>query len=465
MAKEGAQLRQGIGLFQAIMYGTGLILGAGIYVLIGDVAGIAGNAMWISFVIAAVIAAFTGLSYAELSSVFPRSAAEYVYVKSAFGSELFAFVTGWLVVFVALVSAAAVAIGFSGYFASFVPGANPVLVAALLVAGLSAVNFVGIRESVWTNTTFTIIEIAGLAIIIGAGLWMFSSGQPVATVDYFEMPPAITSPALAAGALLGAVGLVFFAYFGFENLANVAEETKNARRVIPVALVASIAITTAIYVLVAVAAVALAGWEALSSSDAPLALAAEKAFGRTGTVLLSAISLFATTNTVLMLLIAGSRIMFGMSGYGALPASLAAVHPKTRTPYKAVAAAGVAAVAVVAASSGRIDAVARVAVFGIFIIYAFVNLSLIWLRYKKPEMERPFRSPVAIGRFPLLAGLGLASSVAMLAQFDAATAAAGAAAAGSAVVAYKVTVAAAARRLQKKAKKERRGGGPAEVGE
>lgn len=116
---NGPALRQSIGLFQAVMYGVGLILGAGIYVLIGNAAGVAGNAMWISFVLAAVIAAFTGLSYAELSSMFPKSAAEYVFVKNAFKSNLVAFVAGWLITFVAIASAAAVAIGFSGYLSIF----------------------------------------------------------------------------------------------------------------------------------------------------------------------------------------------------------------------------------------------------------------------------------------------------------------------------------------------------------
>ena len=130
------------------------------------------------------------------------------------------------------------------------------------------------------NTIFTLVELAGLAIIIGAGLLIASP----AAENYYEMPPTITSGPLAVGAILGATGLVFFAYFGFENLANLAEETRNARKAIPVALVASIVITTVIYVLVAVSAIALVGWDELSSTDAPLALAAEKAFGRTGTV-------------------------------------------------------------------------------------------------------------------------------------------------------------------------------------
>lgn len=431
-AAEGPQLKKGIGLFQAVMYGTGLILGAGIYVLIGDVAGIAGNAVWVSFIVAAVIAAFTGLSYAELSSMFPKSAAEYVFAKNAFGSRLLAFVAGWMIIFVAVVSAAAVALGFSGYFASFVPDVNPVIVAILLVAALSGVNFAGIRESAWMNAAFTMVEIAGLAIIIGAA---FALGLPAQT-DYYEMPPAVTSPSLALVAILGAAGLVFFAYFGFENLANVAEETKNARKTIPVALVASIVITTAIYILVAVSAVALAGWEGLSSTGAPLAFAAQKALGNVGVVMLSSIALFATTNTVLVLLVAGSRIMFGMAQDGALPGALASVHRSRKTPTIAVVTTMAAVMAAVALSSGSIAAVASVSVFGIFAVYILVNLSLIRLRYTRPELERPFRSPVSIRGFPVLAGLGAATSAAMLTQFDAVTAMAGAGAAGLAVAAF-----------------------------
>ena len=340
--------------------------------------------------------------------------------------------TGWLIIFVAVVSAAAVAIGFSGYLAGFIPGVHPIVSAVMLVVALSAINFIGIRQSAWMNTIFTLVELAGLAIIIGAGLFIASP----AAENYYEMPPTITSGPLAAGAILGAAGLVFFAYFGFENLANLAEETRNPRKAIPVALVASIVITTVIYVLVAVSAIALVGWDELSSTDAPLALAAEKAFGRTGTVLMSSIALFATTNTVLALLVAGSRIVFGMASDHALPASLSKVHPKTQTPFMAVLAVMAGTIGIVAVSSGRIDAVASVAVFGIFIVYAFVNLSLIRLRYRRPEMKRPFMSPLRAGRFPILAGLGVVTSVAMLFQFDWTTAVAGIAAIGSGTGAY-----------------------------
>jgi basic amino acid/polyamine antiporter, APA family len=159
--KREQQLKRSISFFQATMYGVGLILGAGIYVIIGDVAGIAGNAMWISFIVAAVIALFTGLSYAELSSVFPKSASEYVFAKNVFGNHFIALVVGCLIIFVAIVSAATVAVGFSGYFSTiFFPQFHPVLVAVVLITVLSFINFYGISESVWINTAFTFIELA-----------------------------------------------------------------------------------------------------------------------------------------------------------------------------------------------------------------------------------------------------------------------------------------------------------------
>ena len=400
------------------MYGVGLILGAGIYVLIGDVAAIAGNAMWISFVIAAVIAAFTGLSYAELSSMFPKSAAEYVFVKNAFKSNIWAFISGWLITFVALASAAAVAIGFSGYLRVFFPQFDPVLLAIGLVLALSAINFKGIRESILMNTSFTLIELAGLVIIVVAALSLGS----FSAADYYEMPPGTSaSMTLTVGAILGAAALAFFAYFGFENLANIAEETRNAPKTIPKALLISVAATTGIYILIAVSAVALVGWEELSATQAPLALAAEKAFGRVGVTVLSVIALFATSNTVLMMLVAGSRIMFGMAREHALPSAVAKVHHTTKTPWIAVFLTMMLTISIVALSRGSISVVANVAVFLIFMVYSIVNLSLIWLRYKRPELERPFKSPISISWFPLLAGFGLITSLAMLMQFDSGT--------------------------------------------
>ena len=311
----GSGLRRSVTLVQAVMYGIGLILGAGIYVLIGDVAAISGNAMWISFLLAAAMATLTGLSYAELSSVFPKSAAEYVYVKAGFNNDFLALFIGCLTIFVAITSAATVAIGFSGYLAVLLPGYPPVLYAIGLVLALSFLNYYGIRESVWVNTIFTLVEVSGLLIIIGVGLSIGS----VEDTNYFEMPDiAYSSHAAIISTILASTVLVFFAYYGFENIPNIAEETKNPSKTISKSILLSIIITTIVYVLVAISSLSLATWQEISSSNVPLSLILEKVFETKGNLIISAIAIFATTNTVLMMLVSSSRIIYGMSKDGAL---------------------------------------------------------------------------------------------------------------------------------------------------
>jgi basic amino acid/polyamine antiporter, APA family len=429
------ELKRSIGLFQAVTYGVGLILGAGIYVIIGDVAGIAGNAMWISFILAALIAVVTGFSYAELSSIFPKSAAEYVYSKNAFDSNFIGSIAGCMIIFVAIVSAATVAIGFAEYltaiaFSQF----NPLLFAIILLLILSFVNFYGISESIKLNTIFTFIELAGLVLIVIIGLWL---GSPIET-DYFEIPGNVDlfeiPSNIVISVLLSSTGLIFFAYYGFENIVNIAEETRNPTRVIPKAVILSIIITTVIYVVVAFAITALVGWKELSQSEAPLALVAEKALGRSGVLILSAIALFATSNTCLMMLISGSRIIYGMSkterkvesgsslplvSLPLFPSLLAKVHKTRRTPWIAVIIAMVMGIITIILSGGSILKVASVSVFGIFIVYSLVNLSLIVLRLKKPHLRGVFISPINIkGKFPVLAAIGLLTSIVILMQFD-----------------------------------------------
>ena len=443
-AQKQHALKRNVSLFQALMYGIGLILGAGISVLIGDVAGIAGNALWASFAIAAVIATFTGLSYAELTSMFPRAAAEFAFVKNAFENKLAAFVVGWMITFVAVASAAAVASGFAGYLGVFIPGVDKMLLAIGLVIALSAINFIGIRESAWLNTAFTLIELAGLALIVVAA----TTAGSFTDIDYYELPQGpVTSMPVVVGTVLAGATLAFFAFFGFENLANIAEETKNAIKTIPKALILSIVITTGIYMLIALSAIALVGWESLSLSDAPLALAAEKAFGATGVIVLSTVALFATSNTVLMMLVAGSRIMFGMAREKALPSKISDVHALTGTPWVSVVIVMFATIAIIVLSGGVIADVANVAVFIIFLVYAVVNIALIWLRYRKPALSRPFRSPIAIRWFPVIAGIGLVTSLAMLTQFDVKSVVAGIITVAMAVVAYLVVAGIKGRRL------------------
>ena len=393
-----------MGLFQLTMYGVGLTLGAGIYVLIGEASGFAGNAMWISFGLGAIVAMFAGLSYSELAVLFPKAAAEYVFVKNALKSEFVGFLVGWLTAITSMIVGATVALGFGGYFAQFFD--VPIIVSAiLLLAVLSLVNFIGIKQSAWMNTVFALVTIAGLGIIIFLG-FTFEVGE---SVDYFDSPNGMT------GIMLAFV-LIFFAFIGFEDMANVAEEVKRPKKTLPRAIILSVLITVIIYLLVSLSSVRILHWEELSQSTAPLADVAAKGLGLEGGIALSIIALFATASTVLITLVAGARILYGMAKDGSLPSFFGTIHSRTGTPW--IAVIGIFATSVTFALIGDIVIVANIVVFAIVVTFAMVNLSVILLRYVQPDLERPFKVPLNIGKFPILPLFGFVMTVYMAMQFE-----------------------------------------------
>ena len=399
-----SELKRHMGLFQLTMYGTGLILGAGIYVLIGEAAGFAGDSVWIAFVLGSIVALFAGFSYAELSSIFPKAAAEYVFIKNAFKNNFFAFLIGWLTAITSIITAATVALGFGGYFAEFVN--IPIIISAIgLLAILSIVNFVGIRESAWTNTIFTIIEASGLILIIIIG-FTFSSPEPV---NYTESPTGFTGIVIA-------FVLIFFAFIGFEDMANIAEEVKKPKKTLPKAIILSVVISGILYILVSLAVVRVVNWEELATSAAPIALVAQRGLGSEAHIVLSSIALFAITNTVLITLVAGSRIFYGMAKEKVFPIILGKVHSKTKTPWMAVIVIMITSIAFTLI--GDIVIVANITVFAIVITFAAVNLAVIVLRYTEPNIERKFKVPINIGKFPILPLFGLGISVYMAFQFE-----------------------------------------------
>ncbi|MGI9565694.1 MAG: APC family permease [Nitrosopumilus sp.] len=401
-----SELKRHIGLFQLTMYGVGLTLGAGIYVLIGEAAGFAGNSMWISFGLGGIVAVFAGLSYSELAALFPKAAAEYVFVKNAFKSEFIGFVIGWLTAITSMIVGATVALGFGGYFAQFLD--VPIIISAvLLLGGLSFINFIGIKQSAWMNTIFALVTIAGLGIIIFlAATFDNTVSEPI---DYLDAPNGIT------GIILAFV-LIFFAFIGFEDMANVAEEVKKPKKTLPRAIILSILITTIIYILVSLSSVRLLNWEELSQSAAPLADVAAKGLGLEGGIVLSAIALFATASTVLITLVAGARILYGMAKNGSMPNILGKVHSRTGTPW--IAVIGIFGTSVTFAFVGDIVIVANIVVFAVVITFAMVNLAVILLRYVQPDVERPFRVPLNVGKFPILPLLGFSVTIYMAIQFE-----------------------------------------------
>jgi len=399
-----SELKRHMGLFQLTMYGVGLILGAGIYVLIGEAVGFAGDSVWIAFVLGSIVALFAGFSYAELSSIFPKAAAEYVFVKNAFKSNFFAFLIGWLTSITSIITAATVSLGFGGYFAEFVD--VPIIISAIgLLVVLSIVNFIGIRESAWTNTIFTLIEAFGLILIIVIG-FTFNNPEPV---SYLESPSGFTGIVIA-------FVLIFFAFIGFEDMANIAEEVKKPKKTIPRAIILSVLISGIIYILVSLAVVRVVNWEELATSAAPMALVAERGLGSEAHILLSCIALFAITNTVLITIVAGSRMFYGMAREKVFPQILEKIHFKTKTPWIAVIVILIASI--IFTLVGDIVIVANIAVFAIVITFASINLAVIVLRYTEPNVERKFKVPINIGKFPILPLFGVVISIYMGFQFE-----------------------------------------------
>jgi APA family basic amino acid/polyamine antiporter len=394
-------LKRDLGLWEVTLSGVGIILGAGIYALIGEAAGLAGNAVWLSFVLSAGIALCTGLSYAELSSLFPRAGAEYEYVNHAFGRRV-AFVIGWLIIFAGVIGASTVALGFARYAATLIP--LPLsLWALLLIAGITALLLLGIRISAWFAILFTLIEIGGLVTVILIGI------PHLGEVDYLAMP-------LGFAGVLQAAALVFFAYIGFEDVVKLAEETRRPHVNIPRGLLIAMVLSTILYLLVAVAAVSVLPSETLAASPAPFAAIVETALGTAGAEAITLVALFATANTVLLMMLASSRITYGMASSHALPDIIARLDVHRGVPYLATLVVGI--LAAVVALAGDLVLVAQVTNFTLFLTFATINGTVILLRFREPRRERPFRIPGSVGRMPLFPLAGLIATLLLFLQLD-----------------------------------------------
>jgi APA family basic amino acid/polyamine antiporter len=395
-------LKRELGLFHATTIGVGLILGAGIYVLIGEASATSGNAVWLAFLISAVVSLLTGFSYAELSSMYPKDAAEYTYTDKAFGRGL-AFFIGYFVLLSAIISAAVVAIGFAGYFNSLLNLNSIILTSIVIIIVFSILNYRSIKESAWANVVFTGLEMLGLIIIIGLGLFNIGS------VDYFEMPVGMPG-------VFKSAALVFFAFLGFESVVKLSEECKNPRKTIPLALLLSIGITTILYILVAIAAVSILDWQILANSKAPLADVAATVLGNNAFITLSIIALFSTGNTVLISLIAGSRTLYGIGEEYKLLKPFHKVHKKRHTPYMAIWT--VMIFSIIFTFINDIGLIAELTNFTLFVTFAVINLAVITLRYKYPKEPRKFRVPLNMGKMPILAFAGFLSCLFFISQLS-----------------------------------------------
>lgn len=385
-AAGGPTLRRNLSLTLLVLYGVGTTVGAGIYVLIGKVAGIAGMAAPLPFVLASLLVSVSALSFAELGRRYPLSAGEAVYIHAGFGAVAPAVAAGFLVAFAGIVSAAAIVLGFVGYFRVLFP-IPPVPVTIALVLLLTGVAIWGIRESVMLAGLVTLLEVGGLVVVVAGGadrLVDLPARLP-------EMWPGL-SPVLWLGVLSGAV-LAFYAFIGFEDMVNVAEEVRGVERTLPAAIIVTLVVTTVLYVAVAVTAVLAVPPSILAQSDAPVAVLFEHTTGRSSSPLVL-VALFSVVNGALIQIIMAARVLYGLARQGWLPAILGRVAERSRTPAFATLIAG--ALVLLFALVLDIAQLARTTSYATLVVFAAVNFAL-W-RIKRREDRPPpgFRIPSAV---------------------------------------------------------------------
>ncbi len=377
------QRRVGLGLL--IFYGVGVMVGAGIYVLVGKVAGAAGPLTPVAFVIAGLAAALSALAFAELSARIPESAGEAAFVRSAFGLAWLGDLVGVGVALIGIVSAAAIMKGGVGYLMAFVDLPRAWLEIAVAIA-LGLIAAIGVVESLTIAAIVTVVEIIGLLLVAAAG---FAADPATPFAEMADLTPLTTG---ALPAVFGAAVLAFFAFIGFEDMVNLAEEVIDPVRTMPRGILIAVAITTVLYGLVGVAAVHAVAPAELAASERPLALVFEAGTGRSAEVIY-VIAVFATLNGVLAQIVMAARVLYGLGRRSRLFAWAYETHPRLGTPLRAtaVATAMVLGFALMAPIEVLVEVTTHV-LLGIFIL---VNASLIVLKRRGPPPLGAPNIPVA----------------------------------------------------------------------
>lgn len=383
-------LRRSVNLPMLIFYGLGNIFGAGIYVLIGAMAGIAGTYIPLSFLLACVVVLFTALSYAELSARYPMSAGEAIYIEEGFHHSRLSTFIGLSIACAGLLSSATILHGFHGYLSTFIETPQ-LLTTSIVILLIGLVAIWGITESITITMILTLLETLGLGLVIYVGFGHISWDIQSLKSSFFPEEAALFN-----ASVLGAF-LAFYAFIGFEDMVNIAEEVKNPTRTMPRAIIITLIIATLVYVTVALVSISVVSSDVLAHSNAPLAQVYEIATGSKATIL-SIIALFAVINGALIQIIMASRIFYGMSAQGWLPAFLSTIHPKTHTPVYATILA--ALLVFVMAAWLPILTLAQSTSFIIFLIFTLVNLALIRIKQQHPHPKNIRTYPMA---FPVIA--------------------------------------------------------------
>ena len=391
--EESGGLKRAIGPRLLLLFIIGDMLGTGIYARVGGVASVVGGAIWVSFLVAFVLAGLTAFAYSELVTKYPGAAGAALYTNRAFRNSFFTFMVAFAVICSGLASAGAAAIAFGGDYLSEFIELPQLLVAVLFVVVLSTINFIGISESLKTNLVLTIIELSGLLLIIliGALALFDGSAQPARAFEF-------SGESGTALAVLAGASVAFYALVGFEDSVNVAEETENPSRTFPRALFTGIAIAGVVYLAVAFVASMVVDPARLGEEEsAALLLVVSEGPLAIPLSLFSLIALVAITNTALANLIMGSRVLYGMAREGVLPSIFARTHRSRKTPYVAIIFVALVLLALV--STGDLGGLADTTVLLLLLVFVVVNVSVLVLRRERVDHDH-FRAPAAI---PVLA--------------------------------------------------------------
>ena len=400
-----ASLKREIGTFGAASIGITNIIGAGIFVLSGVAAGLAGPSVIFSFLIAGFVSLLTAFSSAELASFITETGGGYAFTKRAFG-RFWSFLVGWLGYFDSIVGAASVSVGFAAYFTSLfgLEGTMPVILAAFcLPIVMLVLNIIGIKEVSRTASGIVMVKIFALVLILFLGGFYISNHYNLNHYTPFF-------PKGFQGTLNGSA-IIFFAFVGFNIITLMSEETKNPKKTIPKAILLAFAVTFVLYVGIGLVEIGVLDWKNLGTSASPLHDLVTKVSDNEMIIDFVSFAALIATGSVTMGSIAGtSRASFAMSRDGLFPKWFSYINNRFGTPFIAIIVSGIAVAVIASIFFESLNVIASIFNFGILFTYILISLSLIKLRKKEPDTIRGFRVPF----YPIVPIAAICSSVLLM---------------------------------------------------
>lgn len=428
---SGHSFKRVLGKFNLITLGIGAIIGAGIFVLSGEVsANYSGPAIVISFIIAAIACGAAGLAYAEMASMIPIAGSAYTYTYATIG-RFFAWLVAWMLIIEYLFAASSVSVGWSGYIVSFLEGIHVHLPSALtnapvaydtaldkfvltggilnvpaifIVALISILLIVGIKESATFNNVIVVIKTTVILVFILVGMWFIS------TKNWHPFIPKNTGVFGQFGwsGIFRGAAVIFFAYIGFDAVSTAAQESKNPQKDLPVGILGSLLIATVLYILVALVLTGVVPYTKLGVPD-PIAVGVD-AIGYTWISWLIKLGAIAgLTSVILVMLLGQPRIFYTMAKDGLLPSVFTRIHPRFKTPYLSSIFTGV--VAMFLAGVFPIGVLSKLVSFGTLMAFTMVCIGVIILRVRRPDIKRPFKTPL----YPFIPILGIVACLVQVA--------------------------------------------------